>query len=473
MEHITIKKFPKDFLWGAATASFQCEGAYLEDGKTLNLMDVKPVLEGKSGTAVTSDFYHHYKEDIQLMKELGLKSFRMSISWARIFPNDDNKVNEKGIQFYHNVFDELLKNGIEPVVTLFHFDTPLYIHEKYNGWVERGIVDEFVKFSEVCLNEYKGKVKYWLTICEQTNIIYYSDLVGGIPAGMDIEKWRYIVNHHMCLAHARVTKICHDLGAGKIGPALGYHVSYPKTCQPKDVLASYNYNMFRGLLQYDLYCKGEYPKLVLKYLEDNNCKPDIREGDMEILKQGKPDFLGLNYYQSMCVESSTYKDVKQESGYNMTGEKGNITYPVFPGLYKEAYNQYLEVNDWDWAIDAEGLRITLRQLDDRYGLPIMITENGYGAFDQLENNEIHDDYRINYLKKHIEQMKLAINDGVELLGYTPWSAIDLLSSSNGFEKRYGFVYINRSELDLKDMKRIKKDSFSWYQQVINSNGELL
>lgn len=469
MEHKYLNKFPDDFLWGAATAAFQVEGAYDIDGKGISIQDAKNGSNRFHDTSVTADHYHRYQEDIKLMKELGLKSYRLSIAWTRIYPDGKTK-NQKGIDFYNRILDELIKNGIEPLVTIYHFDHPQCLQDAYGGWYSRLMIDDFMRFAKTCFEEFGDRVHYWLTICEQNNVVLYPKLIGGFLDGVDSEKWRFEVHHVMTIANARVIKLCHELLLdAKIGPCVGYSAIYPKTCKPEDMLAALNQEDFRFNYPLDLLCFGRQNKLVKRYLEERGI--DVVLSDEELLEmQGvNPDFIAFNYYQSAVAEYCPLQEEEKQPEFNLEGKKGNMSFSQFPGLYQEASNPYLERSDWDWEIDPIGFRIAFRKLYDRYQLPLMVTENGLGAYDTLEGNEVHDQYRIDYLEKHILQMKEAINDGVEIIAYYPWSFMDVLSTSNGYSKRYGFVYVDRSDEDIKELKRYKKDSFYWYQKIIATN----
>lgn len=466
-----MKAFPSDFLWGASSSAFQIEGAYLEDGKSLTIMDME-TRSGIADTKIAIDHYHHWKEDIALMKECGLTSYRFSISWSRILPQGRGTVNSKGIQFYNNLINELCHNGIKPIVTLYHFDLPLCLQEEYHGWSSREILKDFEEFCSICFENFGDRVAYWLTINEHNNCLYMPKFVGGVEDGVDINHWRFKVNHHLALAHAIAVRTCRNiLPHAIIGPALGWEAAYPATCRPEDVLASMNRDLFTGKMILDLNVKGRYPALVWSFLEKKGWLPTIEEGDFELLAQGKPDFIALNYYSSVTVKEAVDGSSQVEMQYNLNGKKGTRIYPNYPGLYQESNNPYLEATAWDWPIDPLGFRITLRTIYDRYELPLMITENGLGSLDVLEDDGlVHDNKRIEYLERHIEQMQYALEEGVKILSYNPWSFFDVLSSSNGFAKRYGLVYIDRTETDLRKLKRYKKDSFFWYKRLIQNNG---
>ena len=467
MLHKKVKAFPENFLWGASTSAYQVEGASLEDGKGPSCQDVKEVPAGTSDLKVCADEYHHYKEDIALFAEMGFKVYRFSISWSRMIPQGTGEVNPKGIAYYNNLINECLKYNIVPLVTMFHFDMPAALDER-GSWSNPDSVDWFVNFAKVMFENFGDRVKYWLTINEQNMLTLVGPVIGTlhIPAGTtNVLKETYQQNHHMLVAQAKVMALCHKMiPDAKIGPAPNISLVYAASCKPEDVLASQNFNAIRNWLYLDMAVYGRYNNLVWSYLEENDATPEFAPGDEEALANGHPDFIGFNYYSTATVAysdgSEALKDGDQQSA-------GGI-----PGVYKTVKNPNLPRTEFNWEIDPIGFRNTLREVYSRYHLPIIITENGLGAYDTLgEDGKIHDTYRINYLRAHIEQMRLAITDGVEMMGYCPWSAIDLISTHEGMRKRYGFVYVDRDEFDLKTMKRYRKDSFYWYKKVIASNGE--
>ncbi len=471
MFHKKLKEFPKNFLWGASTSAYQVEGAALEDGKGPSVQDIKVIPEGTPDFNVCSDHYHHYKEDIALFAEMGFKAYRFSIAWSRLIPQGVGEINPKGIEFYNNLIDECLKYGIEPIVTMYHFDLPAAL-QKQGGWSKRETIDAFVNFAKVMFENYGDRVKYFLTINEQNMMTLVGDVIGtldGIETD-NVQKELYKQNHHMLIAQAKAMKLCHDMCPNsKIGPAPNISTVYPASSKPEDILAAENCAAIRNWLYLDMAVYGRYNATAWSYMVQKGIEPEIMPGDMEILKEGHPDFIAFNYYNTATVESfpgeitnETRTGGDQQSGH---GEQG---------VFKGVNNPNLQKTEFGWEIDPVGFRNTLREVYSRYALPIIITENGLGAYDKLEENDtVNDDYRIEYLRKHIEQAHLAITDGVELIGYCPWSAIDLISTHEGFKKRYGFVYVNRDEFDLKDLKRIRKKSFFWYQNVIKTNGEEL
>lgn len=462
MHYHKLKEFPKDFLWGASTSSYQVEGAFDEDGKGMSIQDLHAP-EHIADFKVASDHYHHWKEDVALMAEMGLKAYRFSISWARILPDGEGEVNEAGVRFYDQLIDELVKNNIEPVVTMYHFDLPLELYKK-GGWNNRETIDAFEKYAKILFENYGDRVKYWLTINEQNCMINHPNAMN--PGKVPSKKELYQQCHNMFVAGAKATLLCHEMCKdAKIGPAPNITAIYPETCAPSDVIAADNWETIRCWMYLDMAVYGKYNALAWAYMEEKDSLPQIEEGDMELLASAKADFIGVNYYATATVSASKNDgtDCQPRNGDQqvMLGEEG---------VYRAATNPNLEETEFGWIIDSVGLRVTLRRIYSRYNLPLLITENGLGAKDVIsEDGKVHDEYRIDYLKRHFKQAQLAITDGVDLIGYCPWSFMDLVSTHQGYEKRYGFVYVNREEKDLKDMARIKKDSFYWYQDVIKSN----
>ena len=475
--------FPKDFLWGGATAANQFEGGWNVDGKGPSTSDMltggthtiprkisRKIEEGlhyPSHEAI--DFFHRYKEDIALFAEMGFKTFRLSINWTRIFPTGmELDPNEAGLKFYDDVFDELLKYNIEPLVTISHYEMPFGLTEKYNGWAGREVIECYTRYAETLFKRYKNKVKYWLTFNEIN--------VGTMPLGgflglgilnegtesfmnqVDIPQLRFQGLHHQFVASAKAVKLGHEINPDfKIGCMIAYMTTYPFTCNPDDILLAQDrmkmHNHFCG----DIHVRGEYPYYVKRYFEENNIKINMEEGDLETLKEGVVDYYTFSYYMSNCASADP--ELERTSGNLLGGVK----------------NPYLKASDWGWQIDPKGLRYTLNEIYGRYELPMMIVENGLGAFDKVEEDgSIKDNYRIEYLKEHIIQMEEAIKDGVELWGFTPWGCIDLVSASTGeMEKRYGFIYVDKDNKGFGTLDRKKKASFDWYKKVIASNGNEL
>lgn len=481
-----VKKFPEGFLWGGATAANQVEGAYDLDGKGLSTADmvryipkaertkdhaldvkgeeIEAILSGKEEGRFPKrdgiDFYHHYKEDIALFAEMGFKVFRLSINWARIFPNgDDAEPNEAGLRFYDDVFDECLKYGIEPLVTLSHYETPLQLTLKYNGWADRRVIGFFMNYAETVFKRYRSKVKYWLTFNE-INVITLSPYTGGgvlVESAENKLQLCYQAAHHQLVASSLATKLAHEIIPGsQVGCMLARMATYPATNNPDDILKAQKLNQM-NLFFTDVHAKGEYPFFMKRYFEEKDIHIQKEVGDDEILKAHTVDFISFSYYMSLSTSSSP--EAQTSSGNLMGGVK----------------NPYLETSDWGWQIDPKGLRYTLNDFYTRYELPLFIVENGLGAYDEVEaDGSIHDEYRIDYLRKHIEQMQEAIADGVELLGYTSWGPIDLVSASTSeMSKRYGFIYVDQDDDGNGTLARSRKDSFFWYKQVIESNGETL
>lgn len=478
MFHEKLDAFPNEFLWGSASAAYQVEGAWKEDGKGLSIWDEFVQIPGKTfkGTTgeVAVDHYHRYKEDVALMAEIGLKAYRFSVSWSRILPDGTGEINEAGLQFYENLIDELIAHNIEPVLTIYHWDLPQALQDKYFGWEGKQIIDDFTAYAEILFKRFNGKVKYWVTLNEQNVFISHGYLMASHPPNVSDLKRMYTANHNAFLANAATIKLFRELNiSGKIGPSYAYSPTYALDSDPLNQLAAENHRAFNEYLWMDVYVRGEYPTPAVKYLKNHGFLPDITDDDLLLLKEGIPDFMGVNYYQTATVANNPIDGVGQGKA-NYSGEKGTTQENGIPGLYKSAHNDKVEQTNWDWNIDPTGLRIALRRIQSRYGLPILITENGLGEYDTLEDdNQIHDDYRIKYLNDHVVAIQEAITDGVDVLGYCTWSFTDLLSWLNGYQKRYGFVYIDRDEDDEKELARYKKDSFYWYKQLIESNGETL
>lgn len=476
--------FPSGFLWGGATAANQLEGGYREGGKGLSTADMVTAgthtiprtitLELEEGANYPSheaiDYYHRFKEDIKLFAEMGFRVFRMSIAWSRIFPNgDDAEPNEEGLKFYDEVFAELKKYNIEPLVTISHYEAPYALAQKYNGWSNRKVIDFYVRYCEVIFNRYKDVVKYWLTFNE-INILSmkFGFFVAGamMPKGnssfTDIEGIEeqnlFQALHHQFIASAKAVKLGHEINKDfKIGCMIAYMCSYPLTCDPQDVLLAQQKDNMSNFLCSDVQVRGAYPGFAKRYFHDNDINIVMEPGDEEILKAGCVDFYTFSYYYSACVSA----DPNQEM------ISGNFALGI--------NNPYLKASEWGWPLDSTGLRWTLNNIYNRYQIPLMVVENGLGAVDTVEQDgSIQDDYRIDYLRAHIKDMKEAIVDGVELIGYTPWGCIDLVSAGTGeMKKRYGFIYVDKNNEGKGTLNRSRKKSFYWYKQVIESNGEKL
>ncbi|MGX6992705.1 6-phospho-beta-glucosidase [Vagococcus penaei] len=480
--------FPTNFLWGGATAANQIEGAYLEDGKGLSTSDFAaykdPYATGKvdnftfnvSSTELAEykahpekylfpkrwgiDFYHRYKEDIALFAEMGFKTFRLSISWARIFPTGlETEPNEAGLAFYDKVFDECAKYGIEPLVTMSHYEMPITLTEKYNGWASRELIPLFERYARTILERYKGKVNYWITFNEMNmnlNSLYTgAGVLEDLIDPQDKLQVTYQASHHQFLASALAVKAAKEIvPEAKIGCMINQIESYALTTKPEDQLQALKSNQL-NMFYPDVQARGVYPDYMARYFADNDIHVVMEAGDDEILANGKVDFVAISYYMSHVTEA-------REDAAKLAGS--------FDSPIK---NEHLELSQWDWPIDPIGLRISLIKLYDRYELPLFVCENGLGARDELTaNGKVHDDYRIDYIKKHVVQMKEAIKDGVNLLGYTTWGCIDLIScGTSQMSKRYGFIYVDQDDEGHGSLERYRKDSFHWYKEVIASNGE--
>ena len=471
--------FRKDFLWGGATAANQCEGAYNVDGRGLANVDVTP--HGKDRHDVCSgkrkmldfeegyyypaknaiDFYHHYQEDIALFAQMGFKTYRMSIAWTRIFPNgDEDKPNEQGLKFYENVFKECKKYGIEPLVTITHFDCPIHLIKEYGGWRNRKLIEFYKNLVTVLFTRYKGLVKYWLTFNEINMILHLPFMGAGLVFEEDEneEEIKYIAAHNELVASAWATKIAHEIDPeNMVGCMLAAGTYYPYSCDPNDVFDAQVHNQSNYFF-IDVQSRGYYPAYALKHLERANIHLDITEEDKKILRENTVDFISFSYYSSRCT----------------TTNKELLAKATIGNAFKGVKNPYLASSQWGWQIDPLGLRITMNDLYDRYQKPLFIVENGLGAKDEVdENGYVEDDYRIDYLRAHIKAMKDAVElDGIDLLGYTTWGPIDLVSAGTGeMSKRYGFIYVDRDDHGNGTLKRSKKKSFDWYKKVIASNGE--
>lgn len=450
------KTFPKNFLWGASTSAYQVEGGWNADGKGPSVQDVKDIPAGTTDFKVAVDHYHRFAEDVKLFKELGLKAYRFSIAWSRVMPN--GKVNPEGIKFYRNLINLLKENQIEPIVTVFHFDLPAEI-DRAGGWENRETIQQFADYCDVLFENFGQDVKYWQTINEQNVMALAGSVIGTSQKSM---REKFQENHHMLVAQALVTKHYHEHGyPGKIGPAPNIASVYAASDRPADQLAALNMSALRNWLFLDVAVYGRYNHNAWHILESIGATPVVTETDREILATGTCDYIAFNYYNTMTVAAYFAKENKidQQSGFGI------------PGFFQTVTNEHLPLTEFGWPIDPQGFRFTLNEIYSRYHLPVLITENGIGAHDELtEDHQIHDQYRIDYQKQHIQQMELAIQDGVEVIGYCPWSAIDLISTHEGMQKRYGFIYVNRTDDELKDLARYKKDSFNWYQRVIEHNG---
>ncbi|GAA5417228.1 aryl-phospho-beta-D-glucosidase BglC [Paraliobacillus ryukyuensis] len=490
MYHDKLDSFPPGFLWGAASAAYQIEGGWNTDGKGASIWDEFTKIPGKTyqGTNgdVAVDHYHRYQEDVRLMAEMGLKTYRFSVAWSRIFPDGSGKVNEKGLQFYEDLIDALLANQIEPVLTLYHWDIPKSLQDSYQGWESRQAIEDFSQYCQVLFHRFKDKVTYWVTFNEQNVFTAMGYRWQSHPPNVADVKRMFQANHVINLANATAIKEFRSIVPnGKIGPSFGYGPIYSYDCQPNNVLAALNGEEFQNHWWLDVYVHGKYPKVTFRHLERLGIAPTIEPSDMELLQSVKPDFLGVNYYHGGTVRVNDFntssttnvstidKSFEATDPYLMQPKDEQAQNPE-KTMFTSVANPYLEKTKWGWEIDPVGLRIALRRLQNRYDLPMLITENGLGALDEKTNQgTIEDDYRINYLQSHIHEIQQAITDGVDVIGYCAWSFTDLLSWLNGYKKRYGFVYIDRDDQSEKQLARIPKKSFYWYKKVIESNGKIL
>lgn len=466
-------KFSDSFLWGGAVAANQCEGAYNVDGKGLSTADCMTagsantkreytdgIVEGKYYPNHQGvEFYYRYKEDIKLFAEMGFNCFRTSIAWTRIFPNGDElNPNEEGLKFYDDLFDELHKYNIEPVVTISHYETPYYLVKEYGTWRNRKMIDFFERYCEIIFKRYKNKVKYWMTFNEINSIIHFPHVSAGIRLEDEENKKQvcYQAAHYQLVASAKAVIKAKSINSNmKVGMMMVFPATYALTCKPEDQIALME-RMDQHYYFSDVQVRGAYSEKAKKYLKRNNIFLDITKEDEEIIKKGTVDYIGFSYYDS---HTASFTESSQSAGNFFGGS-----------------NPYLEETDWGWPIDAIGLRVALNQLYERYQIPLFVAENGLGAIDIVEEDGmIQDDYRIEYLREHIKQMRLAVNiDGVNLIGYTPWGCIDLVSMGTGeMKKRYGFIYVDRDSFGNGTLNRSKKKSFYWYKKVIESNGEIL
>lgn len=485
MYHKTLDAFPENFLWGAASAAYQVEGAWDKDGKGPSIWDDFVKIPGKTfeGTdgEVAVDHYGHYQEDVALMKKMGLKAYRFSVAWSRIIPDGDGEVNQAGLDFYEALVDELIENQVEPVLTLYHWDLPQALQERYGGWESRKTVAAFKKYCQALFERLGKKVKYWVTMNEQNVFISLGYRWAAHPPAVTDVKRMYAASHIVNLANAEAIKLFRKMvPEGLIGPSFGYGPMYPLTADPQDVLAAENGEAFNNDWWLSVYCFGKYPKFVMKQLKQLEIAPEVTKEDAKLLASVKPDFLGINYYHGGTAKTNRIeapieeeKEFSKTDPYLMQPKEEQAVSPEVP-MFNSVANPYLEKTDWGWEIDPVGFRVALRRIQARYDLPIFITENGLGAIDQLTTDKkVHDQYRIDYLEKHLVELRKAITDGVEIIGYCAWSFTDLLSWLNGYKKRYGFVYIDRDEHEERSLERIPKDSFYWYQKVIQENGRNL
>ncbi|MGG0824244.1 6-phospho-beta-glucosidase [Paenibacillus turicensis] len=488
LKKTVVPQFQEGFLWGGATAANQLEGAFDADGKGLSTSDMAPFVpyDARNGKDFTFDvnsveleqylngdtdtyfpkrngvdFYHRYKEDIALFAEMGFKVFRMSIAWPRIFPTGEEETpNEAGLAFYDKVLDELLKYNIEPLVTISHYEMPVALSQKYNGWEDRRLIDLYLKFANTLFDRYKDKVKYWITFNEMNMMLTSLYTGGGILEDKikgSKEQVGYQATHHQFVASALAVKSGKEkMPNAQIGCMICRLETYAASSKPEDVLQTLKEDQM-NLFYPEVQVRGEYPSYMDRYFKEQGIEIVKEAGDDEILRNNTVDFIAFSYYMTYIGKY----DPNDNSNSGM--------------LVSQIKNPHLELSQWGWPIDPIGLRIALNRLYDRYQKPLFVVENGLGAKDTLEEDgTIHDSYRIDYLRAHIEQMKEAVADGVELMGFTSWGPIDIIScSTSEMAKRYGFIYVDQDNLGNGTLDRYRKDSFYWYKQVIESNGEVL
>lgn len=446
------------FYWGNSVSSMQTEGGWNEGGKSLSVYDIVEPAENRSDWHFANDNYHNYKEDFHLMKQLGMNMYRFQISWSRVVKDGDGAFNEEGIAYYDQFINDLIAEGIEPMICLYHFDMPLTLAEKYNGFLSKKVVDAFVRYGEKMIDCFTDRVKYWITFNEQN--LYSQPLafrIAGYLKGDQTTDELYQIENNVMIAHARICNYLHAHSDAKIGGMLAYAESYPATCKPEDILAARKWDEFINFNLLDAFAKGRYSHEVLHYVEAHHIDMRFTEEEKKILAEHKEDYLCFSYYASSTINS---EKIPEGTCPNYYGEKGGQK------------NPYIPATEWNWQIDPYGFRDVLNKMYQRYQLPVFPIENGIGVQEEWDGvHEIQDDYRIDYHREHIKQMFAAKEeDGVEVLGYLGWGLIDILSSQGDMRKRYGVVYVNRTNHDLKDMKRVPKKSFYWLQKVIASNG---
>lgn len=450
----------ENFYWGASTSGFQVEGGFGLGGKGVASTDVRIVPEGIADSKIASDHYHHYLEDIELMSELGINLYRFSFNWTRVM-GEGREVNLEGIKFYNQIIDKCLEKGITPFPTLYHFEMPQFFIDEFGGWQSRECVDQFVRYAEVCFNHFGDRVKMWGTINEQMIVSAASDLNGNHEPNQELKmKKMYQMSYHMSLAEKKAIQIFRGIVKdGKIGPVCSMQVVYPESPSPENILAAKNAEDFLQNCFLDMSVNGTYPLSYTNYLNKKGWYPEVKPEDQQILTENKPDLIGINYYCSTCIRAKNNTD-------------DNSKLPPFyrNEMFTLGNNAFLTKTKWmEFGIDPEGLYIGMRSIYEKYKLPMIVTENGLAYSDILEDGQIHDDYRIDYLEKHIVQCERFVDEGYPLLGYSPWSFLDLVSSHQGFKKRYGLVYVDRTDTEIKECKRIPKDSFYWYQNKIKNN----
>lgn len=455
------KKMKNGFLWGNSVSSMQTEGAWNEGGKEMSVYDIKESSEFASDWKVATDSYHRYTEDFDMMQELGMNCYRFQISWSRVVPDGDGAFNEEGIAFYDRFIDDLLKRGIEPMICLYHFDMPLALAEKYNGFLDRHVVDAFVRFGKEMMRRFASKVKYWIPFNEQNCFAMegHAFTNSGYLKGDKTVRELYTIQHNCMMSHTYLAVEMHEKYPDcQMGGMVAYAEIYPASSKPKDVFLARKVDEFLNMNYYDLFIYGRYSPEVWQYMKNNDLTSVVLPGDEDILKKTHCDFIAFSYYASHMINTDLIDDT---------------VIPNYISTQADENNPHLKATEWNWQIDPLGFRDIFSKLYNRYYLPLFPIENGIGVIEEWDGqNEIQDDYRIEYHREHIQAMEDAITeDGVDVMGYLGWGLVDILSSQGDMRKRYGVVYVNRENHDLKDLKRLKKKSFHWMQKVIRTNGE--
>lgn len=449
----------RDFFWGNSVSSMQTEGGWNEDGKSKSVYDIRPATDKVSDWHFANDNYHHFDEDLDLMQDLGMTMYRFSVSWSRVIKDGDGEVNQKALDFYDHLVDGCLKRGIQPMICLYHFDMPLHLAEKYNGFLSKETCEVFIRYGKVLVDHFSDRVKYWITFNEQN---LYSQpgafRIAGVMKKDNSVSDLYQIAHNVMYCHASIANYIHEKTDCKIGGMLAYSEVYPASPNPDDVLLTHRYEEFINNNLLDVFAYGKYSTAVTHYVKSHHLNVQVTDQEMEQLNKCRSDFLAFSYYQSRTLDS-TKIPVDAVPNYYMN--------------YGDKANPYLPESEWHWSIDPQGLRDVLNKIYLRYHIPVFPIENGIGLREHWDGkHEIQDDERIKYMRTHIIATKEAIEeDGVDVLGYLGWGLIDILSSSGDMEKRYGVVYVNRTNYDLKDMKRVPKKSYHWLKQVIHSNGQ--
>ncbi|KNC08851.1 6-phospho-beta-glucosidase [Klebsiella sp. RIT-PI-d] len=454
------KKLTEGFLWGNSVSSMQTEGAWNEGGKGKSVYDIREASEFASDWKVATDSYHRYREDFDHMQDLGMNCYRFQIAWSRVCPQGDGEFNEEGIAFYERFINDLLARNIEPMVCLYHFDMPLALAEKYNGFTDRRVMEAFIRYGREMIDRFGERVKYWLTFNEQ-NIFHMPEAfkVSGYMRGEQTLRDLYLIQHYTMMAHVHLTHYLHDTKPGQLmGGMLAHQLVYPATCKPRDIFCAQQYDEFLNQNLLRVYAGEGYSPEVLAVVQREGFEDIYRQDDLALLATVKNDFMAFSYYASKTLDSDAIPEHTPINNYMEYGDKPN---------------PWLEATEWNWQIDPLGFRTIITRYYNDWRLPVFPIENGIGVIESWDGeNMIEDDYRIDYHREHINAMKAAIfEDGAEVIGYLGWGLIDILSSKGDMRKRYGVVYVNRENHDLKDLKRVPKKSYAWLKQVIHSNGD--